>query len=174
MARGFKDSKGKFHPTGNNGRRSSREKSIDIRSVDPETGVIEGMTLAEQREAEIQMSNRVREAFMKGEEQSISVNEDFVDNVSDWVNNDEPMYKQMLAWATNYKRKQKRGVFNEEKALNGMEILADQEIKMYKDNVGKETFEEINKGSRVARQDKEALKVQLLERVLRAIDEGEV
>lgn len=64
MARGFKDSRGKFHPTGNNGRRSSREKSIDIRSVDPETGVIEGMTLAEQRKAEIEMSGVVRDAIL--------------------------------------------------------------------------------------------------------------
>lgn len=58
MAKGFKDSKGNFRPTDNNGT-SSKEKSIDV---------IEGMTLAEQREAEILMSDKVREAFMEGEE----------------------------------------------------------------------------------------------------------
>jgi len=58
MAKGFKKD-GKFRPTDNSSGNSSREKSVDV---------IEGMTLSEQREAEILMSDKVREAFMEGEE----------------------------------------------------------------------------------------------------------
>ncbi len=54
MAKGFTDSEGRFHPTGNNGRKSSREKSVDV---------IAGMTLEEQRKAEIEMSGQVRDAI---------------------------------------------------------------------------------------------------------------
>ena len=54
MAKGFtKD--GKFRPTGNSSGSSSREKSIDV---------IEGMTIGEQRKAEIEMSGLVRDAVL--------------------------------------------------------------------------------------------------------------
>jgi len=33
MAKGFKDSSGNFHPTGNNGRKSSKEKSIETSGI---------------------------------------------------------------------------------------------------------------------------------------------
>ena len=33
MAKGFKDSSGKFHPIGNNGRKSSKEKSIQATGI---------------------------------------------------------------------------------------------------------------------------------------------
>jgi len=54
MAKGFTDEKGKFHPTGNSSRSSSREKSIDV---------TEGMTLGEQRRAESEMGGLVRDAI---------------------------------------------------------------------------------------------------------------
>lgn len=147
MAKGFKDDKGNFRPTGGNGGKNApKDKSI--------------VTIGTPIE--------------KLEVPKPTVNDAFVSEVMLWLDNDEPMYKQMLAWAKNYKRKQERGVFDELLALKGMEILADQEIRMYKENVGEETFQDWLNGTRVDRDTKEELKKQLLERVLQAIEEGEV
>jgi len=89
-----------------------------------------------------------------------------------WLDNDEPMYRQMLEWAKNYKRKQKREVYDSVLGLKGMEILADQMIRMYKEHQP-DIYEDIT-GGRFSRPDKEVLKQNLLERVLSAIEDGEL
>ena len=74
-------------------------------------------------------------------------------------------YNRILAWAENYNKKLKKGNFDVIQALKGMEILADDVIRGYRKMHGL---------PRVDREDKEALKQELLDRVMRAIDEGEI
>ena len=87
-----------------------------------------------------------------------------IDELMLWVDNHEPAYRQMLAWAKNYNRKTKKGIFDAVLGLKGMEILANQTIKSYRDEHGL---------GKVDRETKDVLKQHLLERVLAACDDGE-